>query len=292
MVSFSRRPMGCVALVCVVACGGSDGLVPSEPTVHNLSATPGCWTPAPASSAPSSATSGGSDAFAQMMDATQQVAQFHASFEIQHHQLIVAVMRRDPGADLWLFDSSDTAATRTNGLSGSGGRTAGGAGAAPGSFGSGTMTVPGRRPGLGTVVVSPAMISHIRIRGEMVRREGDTGEFAVELVESRCTSPAEGTEHCDTLTRVGTGFYNPSSSGISLGNGRLLWSDHFVSLGSKSSSVPLLHRGCSPQTGDSFETRLAFDPNAVPALHSELICWDAAGEWTDCAGVDVTPAAN
>jgi hypothetical protein len=162
-----------IALLALAGCSTQEELGLSP---HLLTAQPGCWTPetgADTSTEPSPATG---DAFAQMMAATRQMAQFQVAFSIQRHGLILDKIRAEPDADAWSVELG-TASHRAGLVSG---------GEEPGSTStSGTLTIPGRAPGLSIPVASSRLV---RIEANVLERSADRLDVSLEIVAAAALS--------------------------------------------------------------------------------------------------------
>ncbi len=263
-----------IGLLALAGCSTQEELGLSP---HLLTAQPGCWTPetgadtnADTSTEPSPATG---DAFAQMMAATRQMAQFQLAFSIQRHGLILDKIRAEPDADAWSVELG-TASHRAGLVSG---------GEEPGSTStSGTLTIPGRAPGLSIPAASSRLV---RIEANVLERSADRLNVSLEIVDAVCTSESVCTEQSAlVLLRV-----TPSLSTLELPAQVIAWNDDSVSIRSRVSGdeVPFL-RGCDPTTGASFERRIGVTADPFH-ITSELACWDTMGAGISCDTVDLTP---
>jgi len=236
-----------------------------------------------------------SGSFSAVLSATRQMAEFQASFSLQSVAPIVTMMRQAPGDAEWHFDSNPEFSFDVNGLSGGSSAVTGSsgptgfAGGVPTEFGSsGTMFVPGRRPGLGTHSFAGLGDAQQELSAKITGRTETTGTFNVSTTLRQCHSFGGDSFKCTVTKRNGTGFYQRELSGILLGDTLILWSNNFVSMSNRATSVRSFHRGCDPATGASFEIRFDLDP-LTHRVSSELACWSAAGEWVECDDVNTTP---
>lgn len=272
-----------LSLFAVTACSTQD-LTP-----HLLAAEPGCWLPE--SPAPSvgldvrPSLESDIDTFAQMMAATQQVAELQTELEVQRLVAIVDQIRASPDADAWSVEP----AIGSSGSGLSGGEDAGvvtgsaepGTGT-PGTYGaSGSLTIPGRDP---SMVASRPTGDPLRIDAKLIIRGAERVDIGLTIIDLTCSSASV----CTPQTVVGRIRVTPSLSVIDLPTQIIAWNDDFVSIRPRftASAVPF-HRGCDPATGVSFELRVGSVNVKRPSL--EPACWDAAGATTSCAGVDLTP---